>query len=101
MPKKYYKFLLISILLMVVSVLNFYAVAAQQVGAIWTTTGSCGDPQNINHYSTGDDVYINGDNFEPGQYDWTITGQPGGASNHPGMVVASGSNYEIGASGAF
>jgi len=32
-------------------------------GAIWTTTGSCGDPQNINHYPANSDVFINGANF--------------------------------------
>ena len=100
MPNKYFKIAIISTLLLVVSVLNVQTVSAQKPGAIWTTTGSCGDPQNVNHYSTGDDVHINGAGVDPGQNSWTITGQPGGASNHPGIVVASG-NYTVGASGAF
>jgi len=75
--------------------------AAQNPGAIWTTTSSCGTPQNVNAYDIGDDVYINGDNFNVGLYDWDITGQPGGASADPNIVVASGNGYFVSASGAF
>ena len=39
------------------------STTASGAGAIWTTTGSCGDPQNINHYAIGDHVFINGANF--------------------------------------
>ena len=65
-------------------------VLAQGSGAIWTTTVSCGTPQNSNHYVTGATVFINGENFDPGVYTWEIKGQPGGASNHPNEVMASG-----------
>jgi len=68
--------------------------------AIWTTTGSCGDPQNINHYNHGDHVFINGAGFSPGDYSWDITGQPGGASCDPDIAVASGV-WTVDASGAF
>jgi uncharacterized repeat protein (TIGR01451 family) len=60
-------------------------------GAIWTTTGGCGDPQNVNQYDVGSTVFINGDGFDPGVYNWSITGKPGGASCDPKIVVASGS----------
>ena len=70
-------------------------------GSIWTTTGTCGDPQNENHYNISDKVFINGANFCPGTYDWEIKGQPGNASCNPNIVVASGSNYVVDASGAF
>ena len=60
-------------------------------GAIWTTRGDCGDSsQDVNKYAVGEDVYINGNNFVVGTYDWAITGQPG--SLDPNMVVASGSD---------
>jgi hypothetical protein len=44
------------------------------IGSIWTTRSSCGeDPQDENHYSSGQVVYINGAGFEPNKnYDWSI-----------------------------
>ena len=70
-------------------------------GAIWTTNGACGDEgQDANHFRIGDEVYINGSNFEPGTYNWAITGNPGGSSCDPGIVVASGT-VEVDSSGAF
>ncbi|MCK4491661.1 MAG: hypothetical protein KAU03_03500, partial [Candidatus Altiarchaeales archaeon] len=61
-------------------------------GAIWTTRGDCGDEtQDVNHFSTGDHVYINGKGFSSStQYNWSIKGQPGGASCDPGVDVALG-----------
>jgi hypothetical protein len=70
-------------------------------GSIWTTNGDCGnETQDVNHYSAGDVVYINGDNFCELTYNWTITGNPGGSSGDPGIVVASGSKA-VDSSGAF
>ncbi|MCK4995593.1 MAG: PKD domain-containing protein [Thermoplasmatales archaeon] len=59
-------------------------------GAIWTTLNDCGDiQQNVNHYYVGDDVYANGDNFDPyTQYNWYVKGQP--SSCDPNTIVASG-----------
>ena len=61
-------------------------------GAIWTTKATCGTPdQDVNHFNAGDAVYINGENFDLGlTYDWSITGNPGGASTDPNTVVAGG-----------
>jgi hypothetical protein len=70
------------------------------VGAIWTTTGSCGSPVDANHYQVGEVVYINGSGFDAGDHTWQIKGQPGGASGDPGDVVASGT-VTVDASGAF
>jgi hypothetical protein len=65
-------------------------VKAANSGAIWTTTGSCGAPQNINSYPMGATVFINGSGFDPNTtIPWTITGQPGQASCDPRIVVAS------------
>jgi len=69
-------------------------------GATWTTSGTCGDPQNVNEYAVGEVVYINGANFAPGEYDWEIIGQPGESSCDPQAVVAQGS-YTVDESGAF
>lgn len=70
-------------------------------GAIWTTRVDCGDEQqDANQYDQGEFVFINGSNFDAGDYNWTITGQPGNASGDPNIVVASGSET-IDASGAF
>jgi hypothetical protein len=61
-------------------------------GAIWTTSGDCGDEsQDVNHFAIGDQVYINGSGFDANtSYSWQIKGQPGGASADPNIVVASG-----------
>jgi hypothetical protein len=67
-------------------------VAAAE-GAIWTTAITCASPapQDQNQYETGETVHIRGENFTPNTtYDWTITGNPGGSSTDPGIVVASG-----------
>ncbi|KKW16367.1 MAG: Cysteine-rich repeat protein [Parcubacteria group bacterium GW2011_GWC2_49_9] len=73
------------------------STTASGAGAIWTTTGSCGDPQNINHYAIGDHVFINGANFAAEEYNWDITGQP---SANPTGEVAFGTQT-IDGSGAF
>lgn len=69
-------------------------------GAVWTTTSSCGSPQNVNHYAIGEKVYLHGDNFNAGTYAWDITGQPGQASCDPNIVVSSG-NVVVNDSGEF
>jgi len=78
-------FLVVSLVL---SVLPIAPAAAQASGAIWTTSGTCNNPQDKNHYTYGDPIVINGENFDPGTYDWQIKGTPGSAD--PNIVVASG-----------
>ena len=72
-------------------------------GAIWTTRENCvvpTVPQNENAYNIGENVWIRGDGFAPGEYDWEIEGQPGKASNDPNEIVASGT-YIVDDSGYF
>jgi cell division septation protein DedD len=72
-------------------------------GSIWTTNDPCSDlaAQNTNVYVAGDTVYVRGDGFAAATaVGWAITGQPGGGSGDPGVVVASGSSSTDGA-GAF
>ncbi|MGV8141094.1 MAG: hypothetical protein ACP5NW_01480 [Candidatus Woesearchaeota archaeon] len=70
-------------------------------GSIWTTSATCGaEQQDVNHYSVGEKVYINGNNFCKGSYDWTITGQPGQASCDPKIIVAQGTQV-VGSDGTF
>jgi len=69
-------------------------------GAIWTTTGSCGNPQDANHYKVSDHIFINGAGFTADSYNWTITGKPGGASGDPNVEVASDTKV-VDTSGAF
>lgn len=64
--------------------------AVSNPGNIWTVTGSCGDPQDANHYYLGEKVYIMGSGFNPGQYEWFIIGKPGGASCDPNKLVELG-----------
>ena len=47
--------------------------AAQNAGSIWTATGSCGSPQDENHYAVGDVVYVVYENLGPGDHTWNIT----------------------------
>ena len=66
-------------------------------GSIWTTDNGC-QIQDVNEYSVGDHVYINGSNFDPNTtYTWQIKGQPGEASSDPNIVVASGNQMTDGA----
>src|SRR3989338_1462520 len=81
----------LSTILMPLAGTVFDAEAA--AGTVWTTDSDCGSAsQDVNQYDVGGIVYINGENFDlDTDYFWFITGQPGGASADPGIVVASGS----------
>ena len=95
------KKLLVSSILIFVLMISFMAIvsALPNSGVIWTTRDNCGEnPQNENHFFVGEKVYINGENFAAGTYNWTITGLP--SSCDDGIVVASG-NYVVDSSGAF
>lgn len=70
-------------------------------GSIWTTRSDCGtEQQDENQYAIGEKVYIRGEGFCPGDYDWDITGQPGQASCDSNSVVISG-NRTVDSSGNF
>jgi hypothetical protein len=65
-------------------------------GAIWTTGSDCGvEVQDQNHYAVGDHVFINGANFDAGDYDWVVKGP--GAN---GEIDASGT-ITVDETGAF
>lgn len=56
-------------------------------GSVWTTTSSCGAPQDANHYVTGEHIYIHGSNFNTNtSYAWDINSVP------PATPVASGTH---------
>ena len=79
--------ILVLMLVLILSVSSVFATS----GSIWTTNGDCGDEsQYVNHYPIGDIVYVNGANFDPDEYEWSIEGQPGQASCDPGATVVSG-----------
>jgi len=60
--------------------------AAGDTGAIWTTDAGCVS-QNVNHYTTGQLVYISGHQFEDGAtLTWSISGDNG--VNVTGSVTA-------------
>jgi len=66
-------------------------------GVVWTTRNDCGtEQQDVNQYSVGEKVFINGRNFDSGDYDWTITKQSGPDKNES----ASG-NKTVDSSGSF
>gem|GEM_PF-6481557 len=68
------------------------AALSGESGRIWTRIGGCDKPpQNANHYKAGMHIWIAGSKFAAGDYRWSITGQPGGASCDANTVVASGS----------
>jgi cell division septation protein DedD len=69
------------------------AASAANAGSIWTTQETCNTPaaQDANHYAVYETVHIRGEGFDANAtLGWSITGQPGGASSDPGIVVASG-----------
>lgn len=69
--------------------------------AIWTTRDDCGDiKQDVNHFAIGEHVYVNGEGFSAGDYNWKIRGKPGGGSCDPNAIVASGT-YNVDSSGNF
>jgi hypothetical protein len=66
-------------------------VSAAGSGSIFTTRSDCGSAiQDANHYAVGEHVYTHTQGFDPGTYAWSITGNPGGSSADPSIVVASG-----------
>lgn len=70
-------------------------------GSIWTTRNNCNNyEQKVNEYNIGENVYINGANFKPGEYEWVITGMPGEALCNPNKAVAIGT-LTVDNSGAF
>lgn len=74
-------------------------------GSIWTTKNDCGTvQQDVNQYAIGEKVYINGNKFDAGDYEWEIKGLGGSensqASCDPDKEVASG-NYAVNESGGF
>lgn len=71
-------------------------LVSADTGAIWTTNGACGSPQNVNHYAFGTHVFINGSDFTVStQFSWNVS-NPG----NNGAVLGSG-NVTSDASGAF
>lgn len=74
------------------SVSNIFASA----GAIWTTSGSCGAPQNVNHYPADDSVFINGSGFTASTtLAWDVS-DPGNAN-----TVYNSGNVGTDGTGAF
>ncbi len=72
-------------------------------GSIWTTSAVCDAPapQNANHYSVGDELYLRGANFAANAtVAYAIVGLPGGASGDPTATVASGTGL-TGSDGSF
>ncbi len=71
-------------------------------GIVWTSKNKC-ETNNLKKqeiYSLGDQVYINGINFMPGEYNWKVKGEPGKASCNPNKIIANGS-YTVGENGEF
>lgn len=91
-----------AILIIFISFILLGMVLANGSGAIWTTTNGCGEdsPQDENHYLEGDALYLNGENFDEGNYTFDITGLPGQASCHPAQTIIEGSQA-VDETGAF
>ena len=81
----------------VMLILTLGLVAAYP-GSIKTTTSPCNAVVNENHYTQGEIIYIHGSNFNPGDYNWDIIGQPGSCDSS--SSVASGS-INVDNSGSF
>lgn len=88
--KKFEKIILIIAFLLIISIVNFGIAAAQAVsGETWTSKNSC-EEKNLSsaNLEIGDVVFINGENFDPGTYQWSITGNQGDTSCDPDQQVA-------------
>jgi hypothetical protein len=82
-------FLLSGLILSIVGV----PVQAKASGAIWTTSEPCSIPadQDQNHYAIGETIYVRADGLTAGAtYTITFTGNPGGSSGDPGVIVFTG-----------
>ncbi|MCH7850989.1 MAG: hypothetical protein IH845_05085 [Nanoarchaeota archaeon] len=96
---------LIALVVMSFSLVSANSGSSSPHGSIWTTTSLCGEEsQDVNHYNLNESVYINGENFEEGSYDWTVSGLGGSkksrASCDPFDTVATGT-YSVNSSGDF
>ena len=69
---------------------------AAAAGAIWTTSITCAVPdadQDQNHYEIGETVHIRGEGFAANaSLHYTITGNPGGSSEDPGIDITADAN---------
>ena len=94
--------IMLSVLVSVLVIASLAMVSANgNPGSIWTTRNDCGNStQDANQYAIGEKVFINGAGFDIENYDWAITGNPGGSSGDPGIVVATG-NKAVNSTGAF
>jgi len=60
-------------------------------GEIWTTIKDCGHLNlEVDQFSNGDWVYINGKDFDPGTYEWAVMGPADKGSDYYGKTVAFG-----------
>ncbi len=69
-------------------------------GAIWTTDVLVVIYHKMSTISLASSCSYQWQQLRSGEYEWAITGNPGGSSADPGIVVASGT-YTVGSSGAF
>lgn len=105
--KKTIKWLSVLVQITVILNVSFFGVlmaptdvsAMSTPGSIWTTKNDCGsESQDVNEFNAGEHVYINGNGFAAGTYDWYIVGQP--ASSDPDIQVATGTK-SVDSSGKF
>lgn len=87
-------------LVLAVAAASFFVTAAPgggggDSGAIWTTNGGCGPEQNVNHYPSGSHVWVNGNNFDPGTYNWEIKDPGANGTVHlsGSVTVDSGGDF--------
>lgn len=84
-------YVLIALSIIIIGLIIGLVLSAQ--GTTWTTKDCLHGATPGDTYKPGDQLYIYGKNFDPGTYHWSITGQPGSGSCHPGQVIAEGDYY--------
>ena len=94
-----------SLTILSLMIISLIGIVSAETGTIWTTRDDCGDEtKNVNHYEVGEAIWINGYNFEAGEYEWNIMGlgqsEDSQASCDPNVIVASG-DYTVNETGAF
>ncbi|HYE22811.1 MAG TPA: SdrD B-like domain-containing protein [Verrucomicrobiae bacterium] len=85
------------IALVSLAVFPVYSNAVGGEGTIWLTTETCGaNPQSENSFEVGDQVFVNGENFAAGVYDWDNFE----TRSNPLVEVVAG-ELTVGVTGAF
>lgn len=87
--------IILAVAILVIASFTSYQTMASKAqadpGEIWTTRKDCEHLNlEVEQFSHGDWVYINGKDFDPGTYEWAVSGPADKGSDYYGKTVAFG-----------